>query len=52
MYRYVIKFSDGRFRAGIAPSFALFRGELNEVGRSLSGTGIKVSKIDVWRCKK
>lgn len=52
MYRYVIKFSNGRYRAGVSPSFTYFRGELCEMARGLAGTGIKILKIDVWRVKK
>lgn len=52
MYRYVIKLSDGSHRVGVAPSMAYCTSEIWEIDWDARKKKLRITNIDIWRCKK
>ncbi len=52
MYRYVIKFSDGKHYVGCAPNMACCTAELWEIEFDARKKKRRIVNIDIWRTKR
>lgn len=51
MYKYIIRFTDGSRRVGIAPTMAYFTAQMWEYEWEKRKVGVRVKSIDIWRRK-
>ena len=51
-YQYIIRFTDGTHRIGLAPTMSYFTAELWEHEWEKRKIGVKVKSIDIWRKKR
>lgn len=52
MYRYIVRFSNGRRRVGAVKTLAYCHAELWELDREARRTDCFIQTIDIWRCRK
>ncbi len=52
MYRYIVKFSNGKHRVGRMQSFAFCKAEMWELDRLARKMECRIETIDIWRCRK
>ena len=52
MYRYIIKFSDGKHITGAAPTMSYCTAEIWELDFNARKNKRRIVNIDIWRTKR